>query len=85
MIVGVLNFLGNKLTDLGESVYGFSPKIGWFIFSIGNILGIKSKIISLEKSKINFQKDDIFKKIEVQKLLLKKFWECRCCEEKIEK
>ena len=82
MIEGVINYIGHKIRELGLIIYFVSPKIGWYIFSIGNIIIVFSVIQRLKKEKKNNKNSE---EIKVGKEFIRRVWVNRWNEKNFRK
>lgn len=82
MIECVINYIGHKIRELGLTIYFVSPKIGWYIFSIGNIIIVFSVIQRLKKEKKNNKNSE---EIKVGKEFIRRVWVNRWNEKNFRK
>lgn len=85
MINGVINLIGNKIREIGLIIYFVSPKLGWYIFSIGNIVIVFSVIQQMKKVEKNNQTNYISADVKVGKEFIKKVWKNRWNEKNFRK
>ena len=82
MFEGVINYIGHKIRELGLIIYFVSPKIGWYIFSIGNIIIVFSVIQRLKKEKKDNKNSE---EIKVGKEFIRRVWVNRWNEKNFRK
>ena len=73
----IYSLIGRFLVYVGQILEIYSPKISWFILTVGMIFTIKS--LQRDCIAFNLGKEETEKEIQKTNLIIKDLWECRWC------